>query len=78
MSPVTLTPLPNSVPFDDLVVGDYYFVELRPWAATHTCVCAAFVSLNTRRGDPLGIVMQIPGGQFITFWRTQILKISRG
>lgn len=77
MSSLTLTPLPSSVPFDDLAFGDSYVVELRPWVAAYQLVRASFVELIAQRGNPLGIVMLLPGGQFITFWRTQILKISR-
>lgn len=77
MSSLTLIPLPSSVPFDDLAFGNSYLVELRPWVAAYQLVRASFVELIAQRGDPLGVVMLLPGGQFITFWRTQILKISR-
>jgi hypothetical protein len=77
MSPMKLTPLPGSVPFDDLAFGGSYLIELRPWVAAYQLVRASFVELVAHPGDPLGVVMLLPGGQFITFWRTQILNISR-
>ena len=77
MSPLTLTPLPSSLPFDDLSFGDSYLVELRPWVSAYRSIRASFVELKAQRGDPLAIVMLLPGGQFVTFWRTQILRISR-
>lgn len=76
MAPITLSPLPSSIPFDDLAVGQTYLVELRPWVSSWKCVRAVFVELKAQRGEPLAVVMLLPGGQFITFWRTQILQLS--
>lgn len=77
MSSLTLTPLPSSIPFDNLAFGESYLIELRPWVAAYKTVRACFVELKAQRGDPLAVVMLLPGGQFVTFWRTQILTISR-
>lgn len=77
MSALTLTPLPSSIPFDHLEVGASYLIEFRPWVAAQRTVRACFVELKAQRGDPLAVVMLLPGGQFVTYWRTQILTISR-
>jgi hypothetical protein len=76
MAPITLCPLPTSIPFDDLMIGQTYLVELRPWVSSWKCVRAVFVELKAQRGEPLAAVMLLPGGQFVTFWRPQILQIS--
>ena len=76
MAPITLSPLPSSIPFDDLATGQTYLVELRPWVSSWKCVRAVFVELKAQRGEPLAVVMLLPGGQFVTFWRPQILQLS--
>lgn len=86
MTPSELTPSPLSIPFDDLIAGHLYRFTLRDWAREiHSLyhdledtgeVFAAFVEFQSNFGEPLGVLVMLPGGKYMKLYRTQILLIE--
>lgn len=86
MTPQELTPSPLSIPFDDLITGHLYRFTLRAWvieAYSHICkfngyteLFAAFVEFQVTPGQPLGLLVMLPGGKYVKLFRTQILMIE--